>query len=446
MKLAELRAARAKNVDDFQALVTKMNAEGYVDDEADDKSYKDLKKEIEGFDAKIERAEEAQRLAASLATPSQQPAGQGLAPDSKIIIPARARKRNLKHFRGDDAELRAYKFGLFMMAGIFGNEKAADRCRELGIPLTKAHSEGVATAGGFLVPDEMQTDIIDLRDEYGMFRRLCDVVPMGRDTMNTPRRTGGLTAYPVGEAQAPSDSTAGWDNVSLTARKWAVLTLISSELDEDAVVAIGDILIGEIAYAFAIAEDSAGFNGDGTGTYHGIKGFTKRFEDGIGTLKGSVNAGSNHNTFVEVDAADLALVMGTLPQYVYMRGVPSWYCSQMAWAQVFQRLIIASGGISKDDATGRVIYRYLGFPVEITPSMPAVTSTLQNKAMLMFGDIGLAAAFGDRRGMTIARSTEYKFAEDQIAIKGTERFDINIHSLGDANTAGPVVALIGNGT
>ena len=50
---------------------------------------------------------------------------------------------------------------------------------------------------------------------------------------------------------------------------------------------------------------------------------------------------------------------------------------------------------------------------------------------------------GDRRGMTISRSTEYKFAEDQIAIKGTERFDINVHNTGDNTTPGSIVALMG---
>jgi HK97 family phage major capsid protein len=278
-----------------------------------------------------------------------------------------------------------------------------------------------------------------------MFRRLCTPYPMGRDTANIPRRTSGLTAYPVGEGVAGTASQMGWGNVKLTASKWMVLTLMSSELDEDAAVNIGDILIGEIAYAFAVAEDTAGFAGDGTSNYHGIKGFTKRFEEtvGAGQLAGAVDAAAGHDTFAEIDATDLALLMGKLPQYAYVRGKPAFYCSQLAWALVFQRLIMASGGISKDDATGAVIYRYLGFPVEITPSLPAVTTDLSDKAMMLFGDISLAATFGNRRGMAVARSTEYKFAEDQIAIKATERFDINIHDIGDANAAGPVVALLG---
>ena len=63
--------------------------------------------------------------------------------------------------------------------------------------------------------------------------------------------------------------------------------------------------------------------------------------------------------------------------------------------------------------------------------------------MLFFGDLSMAATFGDRRGMTIAVSTERYFELDQLAIKGTERFDIVAHGLGDNTNAGPIVALIG---
>lgn len=416
-----------------------------IDELASDELINDAKKyeakqiEIADIKGKIDRLEKAQAEQAKLARP--------VASDERreIIDPLARRPihSTLKNFRGENAVERAHRFGQFALATLWGSNKAFEWCRNNGIILERAQSEGVNSAGGFLVPEEFTFDIIDLRDSYGMFRRLCQVMPMGRDTINVPRRTGGLTAYAVGEGGGITQSQASWDNVKLTANKWGVLTLMSSELDEDAAVNIGDILVGEMAYAFAITEDTAGFAGDGSGTYHGIKGFTKYFNDGVGSLVGAVDAASNHDTFAEIDSTDLALLMGKLPQYVYVRGRPAFYCSQLAWALVFQRLIMASGGISKDDATGRVVHQYLGFPVEITPSLPAVTTDLSDQAMILFGDIGLAATFGNRRGMAVARSTEYKFAEDQIAIKATERFDINVHDIGTSSVAGPVVALMG---
>jgi HK97 family phage major capsid protein len=438
MTIAELRALRAKKIDAMSALVDKMNAADYAEDAADQAAYDAVKKEIADLETKIERTEQANRLKATLATPAQP----GLVTERSPIITGGNRSAKLKNFKGPDAEFRAFRFGKFMQASVFGNQKAAAWCRENGIEV-KAHSEGVNSAGGYFVPEEISMDIIDLRDQYGMFRRLVNVVPMGRDTMTMPKRVSGLTAYAVGEGAAITASDTAWTQVRLTASKWGVLSLVSSELDEDAVISIGDMLVSEIAYAFALAEDNAGFVGDGTSTYGGIVGIRTKFNLGVGTLAGSVDAASNNDTFAEITAADIRKLMAALPQYVYERGRPAFICSQVAWAVTFENLIGAAGGLTKDEATGTTRRSYLGFPVEITPAMPTSQGDLSDVAMILFGDIGMAAAMGDRRGITVARSTEYKFAEDQVAIKGTERFDINVHSIGDTSTAGPIVALMG---
>jgi hypothetical protein len=85
---------------------------------------------------------------------------------------------------------------------------------------------------------------------------------------------------------------------------------------------IGDILTGEIAYAYALGEDGCLFSGDGTSTYGGMTGLRKIFNDGVGALAGSVDAASGHDTMAEIDAIDLASVQGKLPQYVYTRASP----------------------------------------------------------------------------------------------------------------------------
>ena len=434
-KIAELRASRAAVIDKMAGLVAKMNAADYTDDAADQTAYDAAKVEVTKFDKRISLTEETQKLQGSLAKPIV-PQKSGF-----VMPPGTVRSGKLKNFKSDDAELRALRFGSFMLASLFGNVKAHTFCRENGIEI-KAHSEGVNSQGGYFVPEEFSTAIIDLRDSYGLFRQLCNVFPMGRDTLTIPRRAGGLTAYAVGEAVAITQSQTAWDQVRLTAGKWGVLTLVSSELDEDAVINIGDMLAGEIAYAFAVAEDTAGFAGDGSAAFHGITGLLKRFTNGVGSLVGAVDAASGNDTFAEYTAGDLNAVMAKLPQYVYQRGTARWYTSQVGWALTFQRIIQAAGGLTKDDATGQYVYQYMGFPVMITPALPTATTDLSDNAVMLFGDISMACAFGDRRGMTVARSTEYKFAEDQIAIKATERFDINVHSIGDTVTAGPVVALM----
>jgi HK97 family phage major capsid protein len=83
---------------------------------------------------------------------------------------------------------------MWFKATMMDNAEAKDWCKSRGVPITKAQGEGVDSAGGFLVPEELMANIIVLREQFGVFRQECQVVPMGSDTLNWPRRTGGLTA------------------------------------------------------------------------------------------------------------------------------------------------------------------------------------------------------------------------------------------------------------
>lgn len=441
-RLKALREQRATAIDSAEAITAKAEKEKRLILNAEEKAaHSAFLAEVKDLNEQIAAEQEIVNAKAVTAQPIARSEDERPAFSS-----ARTLITPLKNIKGENAAERAHRAGHFFLATIMGNEKSATWCRENGLLVQRAASEGVNSAGGYLVPEEMQSEIIILRNSYGLARRDLKVVPMGRDTITTPKLVSGLTMYFVGEGIAGTQSQAVFSNVRLTAKKGMVLTLLSSELDEDSVVSMGDFLTGEVAYAFALGEDNCLFAGDGTSTYGGITGLRKIFNDGVGSLAGSVDAASGHDTMAEMDATDLAKAMGALPQYVFERGNPKWYCSQTMWGNVFERLIGASGGVTKDQASGRTIREYNGFPVEITPAMlaPATPGTdTSDVAMILFGDLNMSASMGDRRGMTISRSTEYKFAEDQIAIKGTERFDIVCHNTGDTTTAGSIIALMG---
>ena len=48
---------------------------------------------------------------------------------------------------------------------------------------------------------------------------------------------------------------------------------------------------------------------------------------------------------------------------------------------------------------------------------------------------------GTRRGVSIQVDSSRYFEYDQLAIRGTERFDINYHERGTSTVAGPVIML-----
>lgn len=437
-----LKEQLAKAVDEIVLMSDKTEEEGFDND-----VYEALEAKIEQLKAQIDRVEKSEKRAAELATPV--PGQQQTQTTERFKVPAQPRKvyTRLRAFKDRTAEngtiIRAedaaFATGMWLKAALFQHDNATEWCKQHGLEVNKAQAEGVDSAGGFLVPEQMMASIIDLREQYGVFRQECTIVPMGRDTVNWPRRTGGLTAYFVGENTVLTESAATWDNVNLTAKKLGVLTRFSTELDEDAVISIADWLTNEISYAYASKEDDCGFNGDGTSTYGGIRGLTTWAVDA--TAAGSkYTAASGHNTFALLDTTDITGMMGILPRYALTNA--KFYMSQVAFAATFERLIATAGGNSINTLNGEISYRYLGYPIVISQKLPLLTSSLTTKMMIAFGDLRLAAAMGERRQITVRRSNERYFDQDQIGVLSTERIDLNLHDVGTATVAGPIVFLV----
>jgi len=350
--------------------------------------------------------------------------------------------KGIKNFSGteDEKKLKAYQWGCFILGGVMGLKKYADKLTEMGITIQKAQAENVNTAGGVLVPLQLDNYIVDLREQYGVFRRNARVTPMTRDVMEFPRRTGGLTASFAAEAAALSESTKSWDSITLTAKKLTALAKMSTELMEDAIINVGDDLAGEIAYAFSQKEDECGFTGDASATYGGIEGVNAKIKRIVGattTSAGGVVVATG-NAMSEVTLADLHGVVGALPEYADGPNC-KWYCSRFFYSNVLERLARAAGGVTAAEVRGPGMRSSLGYPVEVSQVFPKTDTNSQ--ILALFGDLSKAATFGDRRQTTISISDQAYWANDQVGIKGTERFDIVVHDVGTSTAAGPIVAL-----
>ena len=365
-------------------------------------------------------------------------------PAKSLAMPAvPVRCSSLRAFKGKDAELRAYRMGQGIAAHVFGNRKALAYCQDHGIK-SLAHGENTNTAGGFFVHDEFSQTVIDLREEYGVFRANAEVMPMGSDSLVINRRASGLTAYFVAEAGSITESTMGWDAVTLNAKKIAALARWSTELAEDAVINLADTLAAEMAYAFSLKEDQCGFTGDGTSTYAGIQGVMTKLTTSTttnGATSGGIQiAAAGGTSYGALVLADFEKLMGILPQYAAQRG-PKWYMSRPAFYASCARLMDAGGGNTNAALGAGVNPSFLGYPVVFSQVMNTTLAAQASTNVILFGALQLAATVGDRRGVTVETSKDLYFATDQIAIRGTERFDINCHDVGDSTTAGPVVIL-----
>lgn len=436
-RLEQRKAALVAEVAKISELAETEGQRALTDDEKQkaDKSLEEIRstdaeiareKTIEEFQRSLPKADDANAKAHKEATSETR----------SIKIPATAKRHGkLKAFKGADAEERAYSSGQWLLATIGRNENARQWCQDHGME-TRTLAEGSDSLGGFLVPPQMEQSIIDLREEYSVFRQYAMVSPMSSDTKIVPRRASGLTAYFVGENTEITASDKSWNTISLTAKKLAVMCKYSSELAEDATISIADDLSSEVAYSMAVKETECGFNGDGTSTYGGIVGIKNAL------LAGSEYTAANGNTsFGTLDLEDFEGMIGKLPRYPGIQ--PRWYIHQAGWAASMLRLAAAAGGNTSREIEGGVQPMFLGYPVTLVSVMNStLTAQASTEGLVYFGDLRMAATFGSRRGVSIAVDGSRYFELDQLAIRGTERFDIVVHETGTASAAGPLLQML----
>lgn len=382
-----------------------------------------------------------------------------VATGKKFTIPANVQRHTPKNFserEGLSGDERAYRFGQYCLAKIANDlpgrysfpEATSFVNAYMGGIRNVAHGNDATTGGHFLVPEEFSSDLLVLRENYGVARRIFGREPMSSDTKHVPKSDTGLTAYFVNESDAITESNATWQDIMLVAKDVASIARISNQLSADAVISVGDQIAGWIAYAFANKEDECAFNGTGTSTYGGIRGARFLMQNITGTTDSAgLVTQATGNTWSALTATDLTAVVGKLPDYADTPNTV-WVCHRAFYYGVMERLLLAQGGATAMEAkngVGRPRPMYLGYPVEFSQVMPSTTATTD--VPLLLGDFSLGAKFGDRQQVSIMFSehayvnSQSVFERNQIAVRGTERFDIVVHGCGTSSAAGPIVGL-----
>lgn len=356
---------------------------------------------------------------------------------ARVKMPPSARRGGVTAFKGPHAEQAAYGFGRMVLAAC-GRESSNNWCRDtFGIDVRNAMSSGSDSDGGFLVPAEYAAEIIRLVNEYGVARGVCQIVPMTRDTLSQPKRSGGITAYAIGEIGTPTASSPTLDQVQLVAKMFGALAYYSNTLDEDAAASVGNLIAQEMALGFAYKEDSCLFNGDGGSTYNGIVGIKESLAAGA-----TYTALAGNTGFKTLDLDDFEGMVATLPSYAFQNGGPQWYIHRSAWAVSMLRLAVAAGGNTTREIAGGLQTQFLGYPVNFVEVMNStLTAQTSTEGLCYFGNLRQGVMFGDRRGLSVAQSKEVQFLTQQTTVLGTERFDINVHEDGTASACGSIVML-----
>jgi HK97 family phage major capsid protein len=340
---------------------------------------------------------------------------------------------------------RARDFGLWIMASAEAGQLSERALAALDTH-NKALAEAVNSTGGALVPEVFVPTLIRLQEEYGNFRRFARGVPMSSDRQIWPKLSGHVTVYYPGEGGTITASNPTFENVTLVAKKACALTAISSEVEEDAAVAIGEIVVTDFARGFAKAEDEIGFLGDGTSTYWGftgIAGALRAVDATIGNIK-SLQVASG-NRYSEIVLPDFDAMVGNYPDYAD-NGDARWYMHRYFYWNVVRRCLLAyssnipTAGITPEDIAGGKRPTFLGYPVEFVNVMPKTQANSQICCLL--ANLNMGAYLGDRRAVRFDRSREVYFTTDQIGARATRRHGVDVFGVGDTTDPGPITGLI----
>jgi len=175
--------------------------------------------------------------------------------------------------------------------GLFGNAARDDRGWKSNeqflqtIAHNQSHSnlrnasmtEGTGADGGFIVPDQLVTDLMDGSLESEIIRPRAKVYPMQSNIMgiagvNTQDHTstiGGLTGTWMGEGESATPQKAVFRKAILKANKLAIFTTASNELVEDG-LSFEQQLSDAMRNAISLDLDYAFINGNGAGLPQGI--------------------------------------------------------------------------------------------------------------------------------------------------------------------------------
>jgi len=299
------------------------------------------------------------------------------------------------------------------------------------------------TGGGGLVTVEQIPSIIMLLETYGKFRANAQNMPMGAGQTLQPKIDGLLTVYCPGEGGAATAVDPSIATIALTPKTLVALTKYSMELEDDSLVALGELLAGLFARSFAYYEDLCGFLGDGTSAYFSFKGIVGALMAVSATIANikSLVVGAGP-AYANLTLANFNSVIGTLPDFAD-DGNAKWYEHRYFYYTVFVALALAAGGVTASEViigAGQKQKLQLGYQVEFTQVMPRVGAVSQICALL--ANLRQGAYLGTRGGIEFAQSSELYFAESMIGVRGRDRVAINAHGVGDTTKAGPICGLI----
>lgn len=278
-------------------------------------------------------------------------------------------------------------------------------------------AEGAGNTGGYLVPEEFSNEILRLNLEKSVVRNNgARIIRMNSPQVQFPALDmssnangsiyGGATAYWGNENASITESQPSFDNVKLEVAKLTAYVEDSNELEQDAIVNMGQLLTSMYADVLSFEEDYAFINGDGV-------------NKPLGILNAPCLVTVSRATASQVHPVDIVTMIsrfkGSLDKAVIS-------VNQSVLPQIYQ-LKDDNGNFiwhpgSDRNIAGKAMGTIYGIPMIVTEKNPALGTE---------GDFIMADwshyLIGDRGGLRTDYSQHFKFQNDQMAYRCVKRVD-----------------------
>ena len=272
--------------------------------------------------------------------------------------------------------------------------------------MTENHAQGLKAgekgAGGYLVPDSMEAQIVQTLAEENVMRRLATVIHMEDGERAVPVVRSMSEAQWLDENEAMEMGAAGFEAARLKPRKLGLTIPVSNELLADAGVDMAAFLADTFARRIASGEEKAFLTGDGVKQPAGLLNSAQ-----VGVTAAAPDA---------FTADELISLYYALDEQYRAKAV---FLMHEDTAKALRTLKNENGHYLWREALGGEPDRLLGCPVYTTRFMPKLAAGAKP---IVFGDLS-KYWIADRGNRVLRRYGEVFALRDQTAFVMTERVD-----------------------
>ncbi|HYM98499.1 MAG TPA: phage major capsid protein, partial [Aestuariivirgaceae bacterium] len=264
----------------------------------------------------------------------------------------------------------------------------------------KALSAGSSPDGGYLVPEETETQIGRLLTEASPIRLIASVRQVSAAIYKKPFAiSGAATGWVAETAVRPETAGPTLSELQFPAMEIYAMPAATQTLLDDSVVSIDQWIAEEVQAAFAEQETDAFVNGNGTSKPRGFLDYTK-IADGIwswGNI-GYIATGADGG-FAETDPSDVLVDLIYALKSGYRQNA-RWVMNRKTQSEIRKLKDSAGDYLWQPAATASGQATLINFPITEAETMPDIGAGTYPVA---FGDFRRGYLIVDRLGIRILR-------------------------------------------